>query len=98
MVRMSRREDYLRAMETCHDTRAWVARLASRGGFSVGEACPIGQQDRLRVRRAFCIEKRAYGDSLRPPCTSNGDDGTRRVDSLLRDSTSVVGVSERRTR
>ena len=30
MARMSRRDGYLRAMETCHDTRAWVGKLASR--------------------------------------------------------------------
>jgi len=34
LARMSRRDGYLRAMENCHDTRAWVARLASRGGTS----------------------------------------------------------------
>lgn len=36
--RMCRREGYLRAMETCHDTRAWVTKLASRGSSGTGEA------------------------------------------------------------
>ena len=31
MARMSRRDGYLRAMENCPDTRAWVAKLTSRG-------------------------------------------------------------------
>jgi len=30
VARMSRRDGYLRAMENCHDTRAWVAKLASK--------------------------------------------------------------------
>jgi glutathione S-transferase len=30
MARMCRRDGYLRAMEACHDTRAWVAKWASR--------------------------------------------------------------------
>ena len=30
VARMSRRDGYLRAMENCHDTRAWVAKVASR--------------------------------------------------------------------
>jgi len=31
VARMCRRDGYLRAMDACHDTRAWVAKLASRG-------------------------------------------------------------------
>jgi len=31
VTRISRRDGYLRAMENCHDTRAWVAKLASHG-------------------------------------------------------------------
>ena len=29
-ARMCRRDGYLRAMDACHDTRAWIAKLASR--------------------------------------------------------------------
>ena len=36
VARMCQRDGYLRAMEACHDTRAWVAKLTSHG--SPGEA------------------------------------------------------------
>jgi len=29
VARMGRRDGYLRAMDACHDTRAWVAKLAT---------------------------------------------------------------------
>ena len=36
VARMCKRDGYVRAMEACHDTRAWVAKLASLG--TLGEA------------------------------------------------------------
>ena len=38
VTRTSRRDGYKRAMDACHDTRAWAAKVAGRGNSSAGKA------------------------------------------------------------